>query len=211
MRSFFTGDEDGKTSAADVRSRYAAAMASSGLIRFPYRMATIEQLADALNRTGRLVAGIHDDQWGNPTPCSEWDVRALVNHVVNGTTAAASAFGAETHRTAEYDEAASMLLAVFRQPGALDRIVTIPFGTVPGAVALHIRLTELLVHGWDIAQATGQRTDFPEELAEEELAFSKAAMDSVPPGSSSFAAPQPAPEDAPALDRLVALLGREVK
>jgi uncharacterized protein (TIGR03086 family) len=186
-------------------------MASSGLIRFPYRMATIEQLADALNRTGRLVAGIRDDQWGKPTPCSEWDVRALVNHVVNGTTAAASALGAETHPTAEYDEAASMLLSAFGQPGALDRIVTIPFGTVPGAVALHVRLTELLVHGWDIAQATSQRTDFPEELAEEELAFSKAALEAVPPGRSPFAAPQPVPEGAPALDRLVAVLGREVK
>ncbi len=104
-----------------------------------------------------------------------------------------------------------MLLSAFGQPGALDRIVTIPFGTVPGAVALHVRLTELLVHGWDIAQATSQRTDFPEELAEEELAFSKAALEAVPPGRSPFAAPQPVPEGAPALDRLVAVLGREVK
>jgi uncharacterized protein (TIGR03086 family) len=174
-------------------------------------MATIEQLADALDRTGRLVAGVRDDQWGNSTPCSEWDVRTLVNHVVNGNTRAASALGAEAHPTAEYDEAASMLLAAFGQPGVLARAVTIPFGTVPGAVALHIRLTELLVHGWDIAQATGQQTDFPEELAEEELAFSKAALETLPPGQSSFAAPQPVPEAAPALDRLVATLGRGVK
>jgi uncharacterized protein (TIGR03086 family) len=186
-------------------------MASARPIRFPYRMATIEQLADALDRTGRLVEGIRDDQWGNSTPCIEWDVRALVNHVVNGNTAAASALGAETHPTAKYDEAASMLLAAFGQPGVLDRIVTIPFGAVPGSVALHIRLTELLVHGWDIAQATGQPTDFPEELAEEELAFSKAALDAVPAGPGPFAAPKPVPEDARALDRLVAVLGREVK
>jgi len=174
-------------------------------------VATIEQLADALDRTGHLVAGIRDDQWRNSTPCAEWDLRALVAHVVNGNTMFAAALGAETVPTAEYDQSAATLLAAFRQPGVLDRIVEIPFGTVPAAVALHIRLTELLVHGWDIAHATDQRTDFPEELAEQELAFSKTALNSVPPGRSPFAAPQPAPEAAPALDRLAAILGRDVK
>lgn len=174
-------------------------------------MATIEQLADALDRTGQLVTGIRDDQWRNSTPCTEWDVRTLVSHVIDGNTTAASALGGETHPTARYDEAASMVLTAFGQPGVLDRLVTIPFGTVPGAVALHIRLTELLVHGWDIAQATGQQTDCPEDLAAEELAFTTAALESLPRGSTLFAAPQPAPADAPALLRLVAFLGREVK
>ena len=174
-------------------------------------MANIAQLSDALERTGRLVAGIRDDQWGSSTPCAEWDVRALVNHVVNGNTKLAAALGADTHSTSEYEETAATLLAALQQPGALDRIVEIPFGTVPAAVGLHIRLTELLVHGWDIARATGQQTDFPEALAEQELEFSKAALNSVPPGRSPFAAPQPAPEAAPALDRLAAMLGRDVK
>jgi len=169
---------------------------------------TTDQLADALDRFGVLVAGVHDDQWDSPTPCPEWDVRALVAHVIKGNTQVAAALGGQTSPTPEYAVSAGTVLAAFRQPGALERIVEVPFGRVPGAVALHLRLTELLVHGWDLARATGQVADFPEALAEQELAFSMRALDSVPPDRSPFAPPQPADESAPALERLAATLGR---
>jgi uncharacterized protein (TIGR03086 family) len=99
--------------------------------------------------------------------------------------------------------------AAFAAPGALERVVSVPAGVVPGAVALHLRLTELLVHGWDLARATGQpTTGLPEDLAEEELAFSRVQLGRVPPGRSPFGPPQPVADDAPAVDRLAALLGR---
>jgi uncharacterized protein (TIGR03086 family) len=101
-------------------------------------------------------------------------------------------------------------VAAFRQPGALGRTVEVPFGTVPGAVAVHLRLTEVLVHGWDLAQATGQALAFPENLAEQELAFSRDALGALPPGRSPFAPPTPAPDTAPAIDRLAACLGRRL-
>jgi uncharacterized protein (TIGR03086 family) len=91
-----------------------------------------------------------------------------------------------------------------------ERMVTVPAGTVPGAVALHLRLTELLVHGWDLARATGQpTTGLPEDLAEQELAFSQVQLGRIPPDRSPFAPPQPADDAAPAVDRLAALLGRD--
>jgi uncharacterized protein (TIGR03086 family) len=76
-------------------------------------------------------------------------------------------------------------------------------------VALHLRLTELLVHGWDLAHATGQpTTGLPDDLAEQELAFSRVQLERIPPDRSPFAPPQPIDDAAPAIDRLAALLGR---
>ena len=74
-------------------------------------------------------------------------------------------------------------------------------------MALHLRITEALVHGWDLARATGQVPRFDEDVVRQETAFSAAALDS-PAARQRFAAPQPAPAGAGALDRLAALLGR---
>jgi hypothetical protein len=81
---------------------------------------------------------------------------------------------------------------------------------VPGSVAVQLRIAEILVHGWDLAWATGQPARFPEELAESSLAFSKPALAGLPPGRHPFAPPQPVPDCAPAIDRLAACLGRKV-
>ena len=173
-------------------------------------MANVDQLADALERTGRLIAGIRDDQWHDPTPCAEWDVRAVVDHLIKGNASLAAALGAGEAATTAYQEVSARLLDAFRRPGVIDGMVTIPFGTVPAEFALHLRLTELLVHGWDIALATGQKPDFPEDVAEEELRFSERAVQQLPPGRTPFGPPRPAPDNAPTIDRLAALLGRDV-
>jgi uncharacterized protein (TIGR03086 family) len=81
---------------------------------------------------------------------------------------------------------------------------------VPGVVALHLRITDVLVHGWDLARAIGGTPAFPDDLVAQELAFSRAALDGLPPERSPFAAPQPVADDAPLIDRLAACLGRSV-
>ncbi|MCW2536848.1 MAG: hypothetical protein JWQ26_2547 [Modestobacter sp.] len=60
-----------------------------------------------------------------------------------------------------------------RAPGALERAYTLPAGTLPGPVVVHVRTVETLVHGWDLARATGRGVPFSDELAEQELAFSR--------------------------------------
>jgi uncharacterized protein (TIGR03086 family) len=184
----------------------------------------VDQLGTALEAAEELIAGITPEQWSGPTPCTDWDVRTLVTHLSNGNHLFASALqdGASSpvrepaglteddDVVADYRDSAEAVLAAFRDPGALGRMVEVPFGTVPGAVALHLRLTEVLVHGWDLARATGQVTDFPEDLAEQELAFTREALAAMPPGRSPFAPPTPAPDTAPALDRLAACLGRRL-
>jgi uncharacterized protein (TIGR03086 family) len=102
-----------------------------------------------------------------------------------------------------------VLVEAFRQPGVLERVVSVPFGSVPGAVALHLRITEVLVHGWDLARATGQPATFPENLAEQELAFSRGKLGDIPGDRHPFAPSQPVPAGAAAIDRLAACLGRD--
>ena len=170
----------------------------------------------------QLITGVRPDQWTAPTPCTEWNVRSLVNHVVRGNRLFATALRGEPSPPAEPSDvlgddpvaafrlASAEMLEALRQPGAMQRTVTVPFGTVPVGLAVHLRNTELLVHGWDLARATGQPTRFPEEVAEQEIQFSRGALGQIPPGRTPFGAPQPVADDAPAIDRLAALLGRQV-
>ncbi len=110
-----------------------------------------------------------------------------------------------------FDIAGQLLLQAFSTPDAMTRMITVPFGTIPGAVALNLRIIEMLVHGRDIAVATGAAVQFPEDLAEQEIVFSQQNLSRVPPGRRRFADPQSVPDGAPAIDRLAALLGREVQ
>jgi uncharacterized protein (TIGR03086 family) len=183
----------------------------------------VDELARVLDVTGQLVAAVRDEQLTAPTPCPDWDVRALVSHLVAGnhafaqklTGAAPAAAPPDPEPSAgnllsAYRDGASALLAACAPPGALDQVVTVPFGTVPGHTALHLRLVENLVHGWDLAQATGQSPEFPEDVTERQLAFSRGALGQLPADRSPFAPPAPVPDGAPALDRLAGLLGRAV-
>lgn len=188
----------------------------------------VDQLARALDVTEQVVATVRDEQWIQPTPCTDWTVRDLVDHLVGGNRLFAGILRGEPSPSpadlrggqgvdylgddpvAAYRDAADALLAAFRAPGVLERTFAVPIGPVPGVVALHLRLVEALVHGWDLARATGRPVRFPDDLAEQELAFTRGRLTDLPPGRSPFAPPQPVAADAPAIDRLVALLGRQV-
>jgi uncharacterized protein (TIGR03086 family) len=188
--------------------------------------ALLDPLATALDGTGQLVAAVSADQWDLPTPCSDWTVRQLVNHVVGGNRLFTRVLKGMPlpprdqlgRRAAEdqlrgdpagaYDASAGELLAVLRAPGILQGSYTVPAGTLPGPAVVHLRTVEALVHGWDLARATGRPTPFPDELAEGELAFSRDLLGRLPEGRAPFAAAFPMPDHAPAVDRLAALLGR---
>ena len=182
----------------------------------------VDQLTLAMDTTERVIDAMGNEQWGNPTPCSEWNVREVVRHVVTGNYAFASilagapparpldSFSPDDDLLSAYRESARRLVAAFRHPGILEQVFTIPIGSVPGIVALHLRITEVLVHGWDLARATGQIVTFPEDLAEAELTLGCAKLADIPPDRRPFAPPQPVVDGAPAIDRLAACLGRSV-
>lgn len=180
----------------------------------------LDDLAESLEGCGRLVEAVAPEQWSAPTPCVGWDVRGLVSHLVDGHrvfTAALTGRGVEPPPDGDsaddpvtgYRTTAAAMLAAFGAPGALDRPVRVGIGTVAGTVALHLRVVEALVHGWDLARATGQEPDSRPALAERALRFTEGALPSIPTGHRPFGPPQPVDPDAPALARLVALLGRQ--
>jgi uncharacterized protein (TIGR03086 family) len=181
----------------------------------------VSQFALVLGVTSQLVAAVPEPAWTDPTPCADWSVHDLVGHLIAGNLlfaraldgrppAPAPACAPGSHTQLAHLESVTELLGAFSQPGVLDRIVTVPFGSVPGHVALHLRTTETLVHGWDLARATGQPTAFPAGLADQELAFSESRLADVPSERRPFAPPRPVPDGAPAIDRLAACLGRDV-
>jgi uncharacterized protein (TIGR03086 family) len=116
----------------------------------------------------RVLRLVGPDRWGRPTPCAEWDVRALVNHMTRGNinyirllaggTAAdflrlrdADALGADP--VGAYTRSVAACAAAFDEPGALDRQCDYPLGRAPGRQLLAVRTTDTLIHTWDLARA----------------------------------------------------------
>ena len=188
--------------------------------------ALLGPLATALDGTGRLVAAVTEEQWDLPSPCSDWTVRQLVNHVVGGNRLFTRVLSGEplpprdqlgaraavdqlgTDPATAYATSAADLLSALRAPGVLAGTYTVPAATLPGPAIVHLRTVETLVHGWDLARAIDRPAPFPEDLAEGELAFSRDLLGRIPEGRHPFGPSQPVDDDAPAIDRLAALLGR---
>ncbi len=175
-------------------------------------------LEAGLGVTGSILDAIAADQWDLPSPCTEWSVREVAEHLIGGNDLFTRALSGEVPTSpggaggvpGAYRRSAERLLGAFREPGVMEMEVQVPFGTVSGAIALQLRLTEVLVHGWDLARATGQTPQFPEEAAEQSLAFTVPMLERIPAGRQPFGPPQPVDRDAPAIDRLAACLGRTV-
>ena len=136
---------------------------------------------DALASTRRFIVGVGDDQWDLPTPCEGWSVRNLVNHIVAGNLWAAQLGSGRTiddvgsdldgdvlgsDPVVAYDLSAESAATVFEMPGALDAPCAVSYGPVPGSVYAGHRLIDVLIHGWDVASATGQRADLDAPLVE---------------------------------------------
>ncbi|HET9058945.1 MAG TPA: TIGR03086 family metal-binding protein [Acidimicrobiales bacterium] len=200
----------------------------------------IGDLAAALAATCALVFSLSPEEWGLPTPCVEWDVTELVRHLVRGNLSVGrqlaggdeaflrgavgrSVDGAPRSSAAGADDApprpslaetlertGTDLLHAYTAPGALDRIVILPAGNVPGVVAARIRTVDVIVHGWDIGAATGRSYDVDHEVAERALAFTVRSIGSLSNDHRPFAPPVAVASGAPLADRLAGLLGREV-
>jgi uncharacterized protein (TIGR03086 family) len=180
----------------------------------------ITELREALDRTAQIVAAVPDDRAGDPTPCPDFDVRALMNHLVAGNImfAGVANGGAvdmevfDRDNLAEdpagaYRQSAEMALAAWQRPGALDE--SLAFAGMPGSVVIRMHLTEELVHGWDLAVATDQEAGIDDELAELALEVLRPVPEEMLRGPQSFGPAVEVPDDAPTGDALVAFLGRD--
>jgi uncharacterized protein (TIGR03086 family) len=184
--------------------------------------AASEGFARALHR----VSG-----WDAATPCAEWDVRALVNHVaqgnlnyvrlLDGAPAAdflrwrdADALGEDP--VSGFEASARACATAFSRAGSLDRVVDHPSGKLTGAQALAVRTTDTVIHTWDLARAAAaDDTLDPELLAwiDANIHDIYAGMAETPVSTQTthrfFAAPTGVPGTS-TQDRLLHLFGRDL-
>ena len=182
-----------------------------------------EQLTSAAEQASRIVDGTEPDQFGLPTPDAEWDVKTLLNHLVLWTAysferrARGEEVGPElTERdfTAEPDYAGAYraqldrALAAWAAPGIWDTEIDTGQSTMPARQMGEMILMEMVLHGWDLARATGQRFEVPEPVAE---TVAKAVGDTAElyRQYDGFAAEVDLAAGAPALDRALAVSGRD--
>ncbi len=183
-----------------------------------------EQLATIVPMLEKVVSGIEEGQLGNSTPCSDFDVAAVLGHMTTLGTGLTQAFlgrapadGTGASSQARSDSSAvdafrvamDGLLAAVQSPGALERTIEGPAGPMPGAVLARLVAFDGLVHGWDLAKATQQVWDPSDDLVAAAEAFVRQALTPEMRGNN-FGPALEAPDAASALERLIAFSGREV-
>lgn len=177
-------------------------------------MDPITQLEQLGPRLGAVVAGITTDQLDNPTPCTEFTVRGVLEHMIGGAATFAAAYRGDSATEPDvrdplgaFGPALGDLVAAISAPGALDRTVQAPFGAVPGDTFARFVVLDGLVHGWDLATATGQPYDPPDELIAAVDTFAHQAIDPLRDGTTFAAAVEPA-AGASRIERLANYTGR---
>lgn len=185
---------------------------------------TTDLLSAVLTDLTRVVDAIRPEQLSDATPCSAYTVEQLRDHVVGWLSTFAAGFADPDgqapranldEHTASADAAAEMRTAATDldralRSGAAERPLRLGESAMPGELALGMILWEYQVHGWDLARATGQPWSPPAAAAEESLAFAPAMLTEDYQGEGkAFGKPVDVAADAPALDRLLGLSGRD--
>ncbi|MEP7053632.1 MAG: TIGR03086 family metal-binding protein [Actinomycetota bacterium] len=169
-----------------------------------------------------VASSVRDDQWSTQTPCADWDVRALVNHVVGEERWTPPLFAGQTieqvgdqfdgdllgadPRAAVADSARAAAAAA-SEPGAMESTVHLSFGDTPGSEYALQLFADHLVHGWDLATAIGaDDTLDPELVAACAEWFSE--REEMYRGGGAIGPRPTVPEDADAQTRLLAAFGR---
>ncbi len=183
-------------------------------------MEPTDQLAVIIPMLTNLVDQIRPDQLTEPTACADFDVSGVLDHMMGGAAAFVPAFRGENSGSPastvtpgqvpkdDYRQAMNGLLAAATSPGAMERTIDAPFGLVPGSVFASFVAFDGLIHGWDIATATGLPYEPPAELVAAVDEFARAALGPELRDGDTFAIATEAPVGAGRLEQLVAFSGR---
>lgn len=188
----------------------------------------LEKFRAAQRAFGDRVHAVREDQWQAPTPATEWTVADLVGHVIEEHRWAAPLLHGQDLETAgkvvqgarslpadggvganlaeEWDEAAIGSADAFSADDALDGTVALSRGDTPARDYLREMIFDLVVHGWDLGTAIGYPGPLPADLVE--AAYEQARQFGDLSASGMFEEPVSVPDDAPTIDKLVALTGR---
>jgi uncharacterized protein (TIGR03086 family) len=181
------------------------------------------EMTDAADAAARTVDQVDAAQLGLPTPDTDWDVRTLVNHLILWTSYSLEArahggsvsedlmdrdFAAEPGFAAAYRAQLDRALAAWSEPAVWEGSLDVMGSATPAADVAALNLAEMVLHGWDLAVATGQRYQVSDRAA-------AVALDAVAANAElfrqykGFADPVEVPAGAQALDRVLALSGRD--
>jgi uncharacterized protein (TIGR03086 family) len=175
------------------------------------------------------VHAVREDQWSAPTPCEDWDVATLVQHmidehlwaapllhgqdleaagkIVEGTRRLPVEGGVGANLAEQWDEAITASADAFTAPGVLDRTVSLSRGQTPASEYLAEMISDLTVHAWDLGKGIGYSEPLPEQLVSFVYEMARKVGDLSSTGL--FKPAVEVPEDAPTIDKLVALSGRQ--
>jgi uncharacterized protein (TIGR03086 family) len=181
------------------------------------------QLTEAADAAARVVSGVSPEQFDGPTPCTDWDVRALMNHLILWTSYSlerraqgesvseelmGTDFAAAPDFAAAYRAQLDRALAAWADPAAWDRKLDVMGTPMDSADVAAMNLMDMVLHAWDLAVATGQAYTLPEAAAEA-VARAVEANAELFRQYEGFAEPVAVPDGASALDRALAASGRD--
>ena len=176
----------------------------------------------AVDEFDALVKLVKEDQWDLPTPCPEWDVRTLVNHIVYEDRWTPPLMKGQTIEqvgdrfegdllgddpAGAWEEAAAEARAAVSEPGVMTRIVHLSFGDRPGEEYAGQLFTDHLIHAWDLARAIGADDSLDPELVAACYELTK-PMEQMLKDSGACGPKIDAPEDANLQTKLLAVMGR---
>jgi uncharacterized protein (TIGR03086 family) len=184
----------------------------------------VQLLTGACASTSSILENVTREQLTFPTPCNDWQVHDLIDHIVGATRffADVAELGsspegqdwpsyADGDFVSSFAEWAGRAIAAFSAAGAMEQTMLLPTGPTPGSRCIQVTTAEIYVHGWDLAKATGQSMPPDPGVADALLSSWWASLcaevrqNDPPP----FGPEIEVPREAPALDRLTGFLGRD--
>lgn len=188
--------------------------------------ASLTAFLNAQEAATALVATITDDQWSSPTPCEAWDVRALVNHLVNEQLWATPMLDGQTIEQVgdrldgdllgddpitAWHESVKQSAAAFSAPGARDGTINSSMGPSPASQYLTEMTCDLIAHRWDLGRALNQEQRFTSDELDllATMVEGLAGMQDQLVEMGIFGAPLPVSHDADRQSRLLAAVGRD--
>jgi uncharacterized protein (TIGR03086 family) len=188
-------------------------------------MDEVATMQRVIELTGAVVDNIEPEQLDNQSPCEAWTVRDVLNHIVAGAEVFSRCVRDGSLSDQEFAEittsdrlgddykgsfhrAADEANAAFAIPGAMDRIVQMPFGEMPASMAVNVAIFDVTTHAWDLAKGTGQSTDFDPEIVSAAFQAARAMLSDELRATGRFGPAVDIDENAPTADQLAAFTGR---
>jgi uncharacterized protein (TIGR03086 family) len=181
----------------------------------------VESYEKASDWVEGLVRTVPEDQFASPTPCSNWNVRDLLNRIVRLPHLGVAILRRAVHSNlddrdfighdvaADYRAAADEFLTVMKEPGSLAGTVASPFGEMAAGAWAQLVFVNQVTYGWDLATATGQDATIPAPLLEVADRLVRGPFSGIPRMPELFDVEIPVGESATPTERYVAFLGRD--